>query len=150
MQGKNQMHQRFGNLRQAQSLDNIPRSFDSFYCDVNEKYHSDSRRRQSRRDENGAVHGSHRAAECRCSPIAKQQQLLYGSGFTKSMNWPQMSRSISSFGQNSVRSNFYHQHAKEGFVYWPTDILKDNHRKKPKVNDSRLYLHRNYASLYIQ
>ncbi|CAM4851911.1 unnamed protein product, partial [Rotaria magnacalcarata] len=51
MQGKNQMHQRVGNLRQAQSLDNIPRSFDSFYCDVNEKYHSDSRRRQSRHDE---------------------------------------------------------------------------------------------------
>lgn len=42
-------------------------------------------------------------------------------------------------------ANRYHQHAKDGFVYWP----KSNLYRKPQIKDTKLYTHRNYVSLLI-
>lgn len=65
-----------------------------------------------------------------------------------SMNWYPISQDLLRRHRSSSLTRYanrYHQHAKDGFVYWPVN----NTNKKPKSKDSRFYVHRNYVSLLI-
>ncbi|CAF1244932.1 unnamed protein product [Rotaria sordida] len=118
-------------LHEAQSLDNIPHSFRS-NGGVGENRRGRGGSRNN--DEICHIHGSSRA-KCAC---LMEPQPFSTSPMKSSMVWHSRAEdSIKRCRSSSLAryANRYHQHAKDGFVYWPMDSVY----KKPKIEEMSDY-----------